>query len=70
MLYIPLRYVSAIEVREGDAKLFDVKGSMTLSENPHIEFDYWPNGAGPLKIKVTDTSKTVWTREFPVRSGS
>ncbi len=70
MLYMPLRYVSAIEVREGNAKLFDVKGSMTLSENPHLEFDYRPNGAAALKIKVTDTSHTVWTRAFPIESGS
>jgi sulfur-oxidizing protein SoxY len=70
MLYIPLRYVSGIEVREGDAKLFDLKGSMTLSENPHIEFDYRPNGASSLKVKVTDTSNTVWQREFAIGSGS
>jgi len=70
MLYIPLRYVSAIEVREGDAKLFDVEGSMTLSENPHIEFDYQPNGAGALKIKVKDTSDSVWQRDFPIGTGS
>jgi sulfur-oxidizing protein SoxY len=70
MLYIPLRYVSAIEVREGDAKLFDVVGSMTLSENPHIEFDYRPNGAGSLTVQVKDTSNTVWQRAFPVGSGS
>lgn len=66
LLYIPLRYVSAIEVRQGDAKLFDLDGSMTLSENPHIEFDYKVNGASSLNIKVKDTSDSVWSREFPV----
>lgn len=70
MLYIPLRYVSAIDVREGDAKLFDVKGSMTLSENPHIQFDYRANGANLLKVMVKDTSKSAWRREFPIGSGS
>jgi len=70
MLYIPLRYVSAIEVREGDAKLFDVTGSMTLSENPHIRFDYRPDGNTVLKVTVKDTSKSVWRREFPIGSGS
>ncbi|MEJ2375532.1 MAG: quinoprotein dehydrogenase-associated SoxYZ-like carrier [Pseudolabrys sp.] len=70
MLYIPPRYVSAIEVREGDADLFDVEGSMTLSENPHIEFDYRANGANVLKVMVKDTSKSVWRREFPIGSGS
>jgi sulfur-oxidizing protein SoxY len=70
MLYIPLRYVSAIKVRDGDEKLFDIKGSMTLSENPHIEFDYRANGAHSLKVEVTDTSNTVWQREFAIGSGS
>ncbi|MEJ2375917.1 MAG: quinoprotein dehydrogenase-associated SoxYZ-like carrier [Pseudolabrys sp.] len=70
MLYIPLRYVSAIEVAEGGAKLFDVKGSMTLSENPHIALDYRPNGANVLKVTVKDTSKSVWRHAFPTGSGS
>ena len=70
LLYIPLRYVSAIEVRQGDEKLFDLTGSMTLSENPHIEFDYLLNGAATLKVQTKDTSETVWNQEFPVGSGS
>ncbi len=70
LLYIPLRYVSAIEVRQGDAKLFDLEGSMTLSENPHIEFDYQVNGARVLKVQAKDTSDAVWTQEFPVGSDS
>lgn len=70
MLYIPLRYVDAVEVREGEEKLFDVKGSMTLSENPHLEFDYRANGANSLKVMVKDTSRSVWRREFAIGSGS
>jgi sulfur-oxidizing protein SoxY len=70
MLYIPLRYVDTVEVREGADKLFDLTGSMTLSENPHIEFDYRPNGANSLKVMVKDTSKSVWRREFAIGSGS
>lgn len=70
MLYIPVRYVDTIEVSEGREKLFDVKGSMTLSENPHIEFDYRASGVNPLKVMVKDTSKSIWHREFPIGSGS
>ena len=40
MLYTPMRYVSAVEVKQGDEKLFDLEGSMTLSENPRISSDY------------------------------
>jgi sulfur-oxidizing protein SoxY len=70
MLYTPLRYVSTIEVRQGGAKLFDLEGSMTLSENPHIEFDYLLNGAAVLKVRAKDTSEAVWNQEFPVGSDS
>ena len=40
MLYTPMRYVSAVEVKHGDEKLFDFEGSMTRSQNPRISFDY------------------------------
>ena len=70
MLYIPLRYLSALEVREGDAKLFDLEGSMTLSENPHIEFDYRFNGAAAIHVTAKDTSDAVWVQEFPIGPGS
>jgi sulfur-oxidizing protein SoxY len=70
LLYIPLRYVQTIEVRQGDAKLFDLAGSMTMSENPHIAFDYQVNGAGELHVTVRDTSNAVWQQAFPVGSDS
>ena len=70
MLYIPLRYLSALEVRQGDAKLFDVEGSMTLSENPHIEFDYQVNGAAMMRLRAKDTSDAAWAQEFAIGSGS
>jgi sulfur-oxidizing protein SoxY len=70
MLYIPLRFISAVEVRQGDAKIFEMEGGMSLSENPHIEFDYRVNGAGALAVQATDTDKASWRREFPVGSSS
>jgi sulfur-oxidizing protein SoxY len=70
MLYIPLRYLSALEVHEGDAKLFDLEGSMTLSENPHIEFDYRFNGAAMIHVQAKDTNDAVWAQEFAIGSGS
>ena len=70
LLYIPHRYITAIEVRQGDAKLFDLEGSMTLSENPHLAFDYQVNGAGQLHVTVKDTSDAAWEQEFPVGSDS
>jgi len=70
LLYTPMRFVNAIEVRQGDDKLFDLEGSMTLSENPRIAFDYQVNGASLIKVTTKDTSDTVWNQEFPVGSSS
>jgi sulfur-oxidizing protein SoxY len=70
LLYTPMRFVNAVEVRQGDEKLFDLEGSMTLSENPRIAFDYQINGAPLIKVTTKDTSDTVWNQEFPVGSSS
>ena len=70
LLYTPMRYVSAVAVRQGDDKLFDLEGSMTLSENPRISFDYQINGAARITVETKDTSDTVWTKDFPVGSDS
>jgi sulfur-oxidizing protein SoxY len=70
MLYTPMRYVSAVEVKQGDEKLFDLEGSMTLSENPRISFDYQINGASAISVTTKDTNETVWKRDFPVGSNS
>jgi sulfur-oxidizing protein SoxY len=70
LLYTPMRYVDAVEVRQGDEKLFDLEGSMTLSENPRISFDYQINGASTLKVRTKDTNETVWTKDFPAGSNS
>lgn len=70
LLYTPMRFVNAVEVRQGDDKLFDLEGSMTLSENPRIAFDYQINGASLIKVTTKDTSDTVWRQDFPVGSSS
>jgi sulfur-oxidizing protein SoxY len=70
MLYIPLRYVRTIEVRQGDEKLFDLEASMSLSENPRVVFDYQRGAATHLSVRVRDTSDAVWQREFAIDSNS
>ena len=64
MLYTPLRFVNSVEVRQGDDMIFTLEGSMTLSENPRIAFDYRINGASVIAVRTKDTSDTVWTKEF------
>jgi sulfur-oxidizing protein SoxY len=70
MLYLPARFISAIEVRQGDERLFDLEGSITLSENPRIAFDYQVNGADMIRVGANDSSGSRWERAFPVGSGS
>jgi sulfur-oxidizing protein SoxY len=70
LLYTPMRFVNAVEVRQGDETIFALEGSMTLSENPRIAFDYQINGAATIKVMTKDTNDTVWTKEFPAGSNS
>jgi sulfur-oxidizing protein SoxY len=70
MLYLPARFVSAIEVRQGEQKLFELEGSITLSENPRIAFDYQVNGADVIRVRTQDSSGSVWDENFPIGSGS
>jgi sulfur-oxidizing protein SoxY len=70
MLYTPMRFVDAVEVRQGDDTIFTLEGSMTLSENPRIAFDYRINGAAAITVRTKDTNDTVWTKEFPIGSSS
>lgn len=70
LLYIPHRFISSITVHQGEDKLFDLTGSMTLSEDPRLAFDYRLNGAGQIKVRAEDTSQTVWEQAFPVGPNS
>lgn len=70
LLYIPLRIVSDIEVREGDDTVFTMTGSITLSQDPQVTFDYLSNGAHEMVVKVTDTDGASWAKTFPIGPGS
>lgn len=70
LLYIPLRIVTSLEVRQGAAKLFDMTGSMTLSENPQLEFDVDLTGEHRILATVKDSDGTEWSRELELPAGS
>jgi len=70
LLYTPMRFVNSVEVRQGDETIFELEGSMTLSENPRIAFDYQINGAATIKVRTRDTSDTEWRKDFPAGSNS
>ncbi len=66
LLYIPLLMVDRIEARQGDELVFEMTGSITLAQNPVVEFDYVTNGAPEIVLTAHDTSGSVWTRSFPI----
>lgn len=70
LLYIPLRMISVLEVRQGDVKLFDMTGSITLAENPYFEFPVSLTGNHQLSVVLKDSEGSQWTRTLPIRAGS
>ncbi len=69
LLYIPARYIDHIEISQGDVKVVDITGSISLSENPVVEFDYRMGGSGPFNINVSDSYGTKWQRSFEMLQG-
>ena len=70
LLYIPLRIISNLEVRQGDEQVFTMRGSITMSQDPLIEFDYRVNGADKMHVTVRDTDGASWQKSFPIGQGS
>jgi sulfur-oxidizing protein SoxY len=66
LLYMPLLMVERIEARQGDELVFEMTGSITLAQNPRIEFDYVTNGAAEMTVSARDTSGAAWERRFPI----
>jgi sulfur-oxidizing protein SoxY len=68
--YIPLRMVTDIEVRQGADLVYTMAGSITLSQNPEIEFDYRLNGEPAMSVTARDSDGASWTQTFPLGQGS
>ena len=70
LLYVPLRIVTEMEVRQGDERVFSMRGSITLSQDPSIDFDYRVNGAETMEVVVKDSDGALWHHSFPIGQGS
>ena len=70
LLYLPMRAVNAVEVKQGDEPLFEMQGSISLSEDPRIDFSYQLNGASHLKAHIEDTSGGKFDKEFQIEPSS
>lgn len=68
LLHIPAHFVEAVEVWQGGESSFRMAGSISLSEDPEIEFSLEP-GAEPVRVRVTDTEGNVFERRFGPAGG-
>jgi sulfur-oxidizing protein SoxY len=70
LLYVPLLMVEHIAAYQGDEMVFEMEGSITIAQNPKVEFDYVTNGAEEMTIRVRDTSGATWEKKFPIGPAS
>jgi sulfur-oxidizing protein SoxY len=70
LLYVPLRIITEMEVRQGEERVFAMQGSISMSQNPVVDFDYRTNGAEKLNVDVRDSEGASWSGAFPVGHGS
>lgn len=70
LLYVPLRILTELEVKQGDERVFAMQGSMTMAQDPVIDFDYRTNGATALHVEARDSDGASWARDFPIGQGS
>ena len=68
--FIPPRYIQDIAIHFGDALVLDVDADISLSEDPAITFGFVPQGPGPLRVDVLDSTRATFHQEFPVAGRS
>jgi len=70
LLYIPLMMVEKIEAWQGSEMVFEMDGSITMSQNPSIEFDFRTNGSESMTFRAKDTDGKEWKKTLPIGAGS
>lgn len=70
LLYTPMKMVSDIAVRQGGELVFTATGSIALSQDPNLIFDYPRNTAAEMTVTFKDTDGAEWTRTLPVQPQS
>lgn len=64
--YVPARFIESIDVSYDGARLLQVEGNISLSENPMVEFSFTPTGTGRLSATAKDSDGAVFTEAWPV----
>lgn len=68
-LFVPPRYIQDITVRYGDALVLSVEADISLSEDPVITFGFVPQGPGPMRVDVLDSTQARFHRDFALEAG-
>lgn len=66
LFYIPIKMVSEITVKHGADLVFRADGSIALSQDPSISFDFKRTNVQDLTVTMKDTDGGSWTRTFPL----
>ena len=66
LLYTPMKMISEVSIRQGGEVVFNAEGSIALSQNPSIEFDYKRGGSPDFEVTMKDTDGGTWTKSFQI----
>jgi sulfur-oxidizing protein SoxY len=67
--FVPARFIQDLEVRYGDQLVFRVDADISLSEDPAITFGFIPQGPGPLRVEMQDSTRAVFHQDFSLVAG-
>lgn len=70
LLYIPLRLMDHVAIKQSGKTVVEIDGSMSVSQNPSFEVDYLTDGADELEISASDTAGASWTHTLPLGPSS
>lgn len=65
---IPEHYIKSISVTQGGRNILTVNGSIALSEDPTVKFQYDPKAGPEIKVKVEDSRGLKFDRTWPSES--
>lgn len=68
-LFVPPRYIQDIRVTHGGALVLGVDADISLSEDPVITFGFVPQGEGPVRVDMQDSTQAKFSQEFPLHKG-
>ncbi len=66
LLNIPAHFIDHLEVWQGEDRLLEVVGGISVSEDPVYEFSFRDNGHPDLRVRATDTNGNVFDRRLPL----